>query len=453
MMIEAPIHKLVIKMAVPTIVSMLITSFYNMADTFFVGRIGTSATAAVGVVMPLMAIIQAIGFFFGQGSGNYISRLMGARDSAEASRVASTGFFTALACSVLFMGSLLLAVPKIVSLLGSTATIQPYAESYLRYILLGAPFMASSFVLNNQLRLQGNASYAMVGITIGAVLNIGLDPLLIFGFKMGITGAAVATSFSQFVSFCVLLIGCTRGGSVPIKLKDYSPNSKNLKEIAKAGLPSLCRQSLASIAIVALNVSAAVYGDPAVAAMSIVGRLMMFATSVLLGFGQGFQPVCGFNYGARRYDRVLNAFWFCIKIGAVGLLLLAVTGELFAPQIITAFRKDDLEVIRIGTRALRLQCAFFPLMSWVILCNMLTQNIGAFLSASVLAFARQGLFFLPLILILPGILGLSGVQWAQPAADACTFLLSVPIGYSVIRSLKKQMNEESKSEITQGEKT
>ena len=438
-MTEEPVRLLVAKMAVPTIISMLISSFYNMADTFFVGRIGTSATAAVGVVFPLMAIIQATGAFFGQGSGNVISRLLGKHDTAEASRMAATAFYSTLAFNAILMVAGSFAVPQLASMLGSTATIQPYAEEYLRYILFGAPFLSSSIVLNQQLRLQGNAAYAMVGITLGAVINVGLDPLLIFVFDMGVAGAAIATCISQAISFCVLLAGCRRGGSIPIRLRDIAPSASRYAEVAKAGVPALSRQVLGSVATIALNLAAAPYGDAAVAAMSIVGRLMMFAVSVALGFGQGFQPVCGFNYGAKRYDRVLDAFWFSVKVAVTGLAVFSLIGLTFAPRIIAAFRRDDLEVIRIGATVLRYQCAVFPLMGWVLLCTMLTQNIGAFISAASLAFFRQGVFFLPLILILPRLLGFPGVMYAQPAAEVLTFIIALPLGLRTVRRIKNEM--------------
>ena len=442
LMTEAPIAGLVVKMALPTIAINLITSIYNMADTFFVGMINTSATAAVGVVLPLMAIIQAIGFFFGQGSGINISRMLGAHNNDEASRMAATGFFSALILCALLATSAQFCVHQLVRVLGATPTIQPYAEEYLRYILFAAPFMAASMVLNSQLRLQGNALYSMVGIMAGGILNIGLDPLFIFKFGMGISGAAIATAICQFISFCLLLVGCIRAGAIPIRLRNFSPKLKQYAEIAKAGTPSLSRQSLSSVATTLLNVSAAPYGDAAIAAMSIVGRVMIFAGSALLGFGQGFQPICGFNYGAKRYDRVLEAFWFCAKVAAVALVILAIAGEIFAPNIIPAFRKDDLDVIRIGTMALRLQCIAFPLMSWSILSSMLLQNIGVFVSATVLSFARQGLFFMPLILVLPRIFGFTGVLFAQPIADLLTFCLALPLGLRVLNDIRRRSREE-----------
>ena len=308
-MTETPVEPLICRMAVPTIISMLITSIYNMADTFFVGRIGTSATAAVGIVFSLMAIIQAIGFFFGQGSGNYISRKLGAREVEEASRMAATGFFSALLTGAAVMVLGFCFSESFCRLLGATETIMPYAQDYMRLILIGAPYMTAALVLNNQLRLQGNAFYAMIGLVSGGLLNIALDPLFIFGFGLGISGAALATILSQLVSFFLLLLGCNRvAGNLPIRFRHFSPSLARYRAIVNGGLPSLCRQGLASVATICLNTAAGPFGDAAIAAMSIVTRLTQFAASAVLGFGQGFQPVCGFNYGARRYDRVRRGF-------------------------------------------------------------------------------------------------------------------------------------------------
>lgn len=301
-MTTAPVRKLVCQMAVPTIISMLITNFYNMADTFFVGKLGTSATGAVGVVFSLMAVIQTFGFFFGHGSGNYISRAMGSQEMDDAERMAATGFGSSffIGCVLALMG--LVFQKPLARLLGSTETILPYAQDYMSIILLGAPFMASSLTLNNQLRFQGSAMFAMVGITAGGILNIILDPILIFGFDMGIRGAALATLISQLVSFVILFAMTRRPGNIRIRLRLYSFRLSFWKEILRGGTPSLCRQGLASVATICLNLAAGPYGDAAIAAMSIVSRIMNFAGSALIGFGQGFQPVCGFNYGAGRYD-------------------------------------------------------------------------------------------------------------------------------------------------------
>lgn len=438
LMTETPVSRLIPRMALPCVVSMLVTAFYNMADTFFVGMLkSNAATGAVGVVFSLMAIIQAIGFFFGQGSGNFISREIGHKNYQEASEMASTGFFSALATGVLICVLGLLFLEPLAYLLGSTDTILPYTKAYLSVILLGAPWMTSSLVLNNQLRFQGSAAYAMVGITSGAVLNIGLDPLLIFVLDLGIAGAAWATIISQFVSFCLLLIGCTKGGNLQIHLSHVKLKPYYYLWIFKGGLPSLARQGLASVATICLNQAARTYGDAAIAAMGVVQRIMMFGGSAMIGFGQGFQPVCGFNYGAGLYGRVKDAFRFCVKWATVFLAAASVLGMIFAPQIVAVFRNDP-EVIAFGARALRCQCAVFPLCGVIVISSMLTQTINKVWQASLLAAARQGLFFIPAVLILPHVLGELGVQLAQSLSDVCAFALTVPLVLGVLRDMDRQ---------------
>ncbi|MCH5248787.1 MAG: MATE family efflux transporter [Lachnospiraceae bacterium] len=446
-MLETPVKKLVCTLAGPTILSMLITSFYNMADTFFVGRINTQATAAVGVVFSVMAIIQATGFFFGHGSGNYISRKLGAGDTDEAEKMSAVGFFSAVMAGVVIMIVCLIFVKPLAYLLGSTDTILPYTISYMRIILIGAPAMTSSLVLNNQMRFQGSAFYAMIGIVSGAVLNIVLDPLLIFKFGLGIAGAALATTISQYVSFVFLLFMTKQGGNVRIKLSNFKPSLHYYREIIRGGTPSLCRQGLASVATICLNHSAGIYGDAlagmtgdaAIAGMSIVTRIAMFANSALIGFGQGFQPVCGFNYGAKKYNRVLEAFWFCVKYSFVFLVVVAAAGVAFAPDLISLFRKEDMNVIEVGTAALRFQAVTFPLNAWIVMCNMMLQSIGKGLKASIVASARQGLCFIPLIFILPRFIGLTGVEMSQMFSDIITLVISILIGFSVIREMQREI--------------
>lgn len=437
LMTTAPVPSLIRKLAIPTIISMLITSFYVMADTYFVGQINTQSTAAVGISFSVMAIIQALGFFCGHGSGNYISRRLGAQDYENAEKMAATGFFCAFLVGIAVTVIGLFFLTPISSMLGSTPTIQPYTETYLGIILLGAPFMASSLVLNNQMRFQGNAIYAMFGIGLGAILNIALDPLLIFTFDMGIKGAAIATLVSQVCSFLLLLYLDSRGTNIRIRFKHFSPTPALLKEIVYGGSPSLCRQGLASLATILLNVSAGVYGDAAIAGMSIVTRICMFINSFVIGFGQGFQPVCGFNYGAGFYRRVREGFWYCVKTGIVFLTLCSIIGYIYAPEIVTWFRKDDIHVIEIGARALRWQLITLPLGAWVILCNMLLQTIRKPVQAVILSSARQGLFFIPFILILPYFLGLQGVEMCQAAADLCSFLLAIPLTVPILKSFRK----------------
>lgn len=446
-MTEAPVNTLILRLALPCIVSMLVTAFYNMADTFFVGMLeSNSATGAVGVVFSLMAIIQAVGFFFGHGSGNYISRELGKQNYKDASDMAATGFFYAIAAGVLICVLGQIFLEPLAVFLGSTETILPYAKDYLRIILFGAPWMTSSLVLNNQLRYQGSAAYAMVGITSGAVLNIALDPLLIFTFHMGVSGAALATIISQFVSFCLLLAGCTRGGNLRIRISNVKVKWFYFKTIIRGGLPSLARQGLASIATICLNQVARPYGDAAIAAMGIVQRIMVFGSSAMIGFGQGFQPVCGFNYGAMLYDRVKQGFWFCVKSSTVFLLIVSVLGYAFAPQLVSLFR-DDAQVIAIGTTALRLQCLTFVLQSWIVMSNMMCQTIGRTAPATFLAMARQGIFFVPLVWLLSATCGLLGIQMTQAVSDVLTLACAIPIQMKVLGELKTGENLYEKAAV------
>ncbi|GHU32250.1 MATE family efflux transporter [Spirochaetia bacterium] len=432
-MTESPVELLVCQMAVPTIISMMISALYNMADTYFVGSLGTSATAAVGVTFSLMAIIQAVGFFFGHGAGNYISRALGAQNTEDAEIMAATGFFTAfIVGTVIALGGTLFLEP-LARGLGATDTILPYAVDYLRFILLGAPFMVSSLMLNNLLRFQASAFFGMIGMASGAILNIGLDPLFIFVFHLGVKGASLATMLSQMLS-CVLLfiIGCTGKKNVRIFPRNFAPSLRNYKEMVRGGSPSLFRQGLLSISTIVLNQAAGNYGDAVIAAISIVNRIVMIASSALLGLGQGFQPVCGFNYGAKRYDRVKRAFFFCLKLTTGVLIILSIICFIFAPNIIALFRKDDPEVIAIGAFALRLQCFTLPLSGWIILNNMMMQTMGKAIPASILAFSRQGLFLIPLLFTIVPLYGVAGIQFCTPVADLLTFILALPLGIHVL---------------------
>ncbi|MDR3333082.1 MAG: MATE family efflux transporter [Synergistaceae bacterium] len=436
LMINLPVEKLVCRMAIPSIVTMMISAMYNMADTYFVGSLGTSATAGVGIVFSLMALIQAIGFFFGHGAGNYVSRRLGAQDLARASKMAATGFFSSLAFGVLLAAAGLMNLDSLARFLGATETIMPFARDYLKFILVGSPWVATSLMMNNLLRFQGSAFYGMIGMASGAVINIVLDPVLIFGLGMGVAGASLATMISQFAAFCLLFRGCAKKGNVRIRLRNFSLLPYYYREIVRGGAPSLIRQGIAAVAVVCLNRLAGAYGDAAIAAISIVQRVVMFANAALIGFGQGFQPVCGFNYGAKRYDRVKRAFWFCVKVSTAWLLLMSLAGIVFAPGVIAIFRGDDAEVISIGVLSLRLNCAAFPLMGWVIMNNMMLQTIGKAIPASVLALSRQGLFLLPALFALTPMFGLLGLQSSQLVADVATFILAVPLGLTALREMK-----------------
>lgn len=422
-MSNTPIPKLILGLSVPAVISMLVTNIYNLVDTAFVGQLGTSASGAIGIVFGFMAIIQAFGFLFGQGAGSILSRALGQRDTERASVHATAGFLGSFFCGVLICICGFLYLDDIVFLLGSTETIAPYAKTYITYILLSTPFMCSCLTMNNILRYEGKAFLGMIGLMAGAVLNMAGDPLLMFGLHMGISGAGLSTALSQLVSWGILL-GMFLSGKTESKISLRNAKLATLPmlgNIIATGFPSLLRQALNSITTVLLNNSCAQYSDAAVAAMSIVSRIVFFAFSVALGVGQGFQPVSAFSYGAKKYTRLRKGFRFACLMSE-GIILVS-CGILiaFSGSLIGLFR-DDPEVIRIGTRALRLQALATLVLPPCMVVEMLFQSTGKRLGASILSSLRSGLFFIPALLILPRIRGLSGIQEAQPFS----LLISVP---------------------------
>lgn len=437
-MTETPIPKLIVSLSIPTIISMLVTNVYNLADTAFVGQLGNSASGAVGVVFGFMAIIQAFGFMFGQGSGSIVSRLLGQKDVETASRIASTGFFYALGFGVLLELLGFLFLDSLVILLGSTVTIAPYAKTYITFILLASPFMVPSFVMNNLLRYEGKAALGMIGLMVGALLNIAADPILMFGLHMGIAGAGLSTALSQVVSFAILL-GIFLKGKTQCKLsvRRVSRNIKEIGNICATGLPSLLRQGLNSLTTMLLNYEAAFYGDAAVAAMSIVTRISMFIISFALGIGQGFQPVSGFNYGAGRFRRVRKAYGFTTILSEGLILIISFSVFLLSGNLIQLFR-NDAQVIEIGTRALRLHCISILSLPPCMVTEMMFQSTGHKLGASVLSSLRSGIFFIPCLLILAFLRGLAGVQEAQPIAYLLAFIPSVCFAAYFFHHLPKE---------------
>lgn len=450
-MTETPVPSLIMSLGIPTIISMLITNIYNMADTYFVSQIGTSASGAVGIVFSLMAILQAFGFMFGHGAGSIISRKLGQRDTESAGRFASTSFFLAIGVGILIGIFGIIFLTPFMKILGSTDTILPYAKQYGLFILLAGPFMTGSCVLNNILRYEGMAAYAMIGLTAGGILNMIGDPIFMFGLNLGVAGAGISTALSQAISFFILLFMYLSGKTQSkLSIRFVTRDIKDVSEIIKTGVPSLIRQGLGSFSTMLLNHQAAVYGDAAVAAMSIVNRICMLLFSVGLGLGQGFQPVAAFNYGAGKYSRVKKGFLFTFGAGETVLGTLAVIGMILSSGLIGIFRNDP-DVIRIGVFALRFQlvACFFQPMS--VCTNMMFQSVGESKRASFLAALRSGICFIPLILILPLLIGLTGVQIAQTAADILAFIISVPLMVKFLKNLPADLpGGEQKRSIKNG---
>jgi putative MATE family efflux protein len=437
-MTTKPVGKLILSMAVPNIIAMLVSSVYNMVDTYFVSQVSISASAAVGIVFPLFFIIQAVSMTFAIGGGSYIARSLGEGDVDTANRTFSTSFILSVVIgSVIGVISIIFMTP-LMKFLGATPTALPYARDYAFYVIIATPFFSASFVLQAILRQEGSAKLAMFGMAAGSILNMIFDPLFIFAFGLGIKGAALATSLSQMISFTILFTFIIRNKSITkLKVSLFSLDKKILNEIFKIGSPSFIRMGILSIAPILLNKAASAYGDIALGSIIIVNRLITNIVSAVNAYGQGFQPVCGYNYGAKLIGRVRNAFKFTITTSVIVLTGIGIIGYIFAPQIITLFRSDDPEFIRIGSTIMRASCVTLPMVTYVTISTMLFQSCGKALKAAVLSLSRQGFCFLPFILILPIYFQLNGVIFSQPFADLTAFLISIPLTMGLFKELSK----------------
>lgn len=424
-MTNESVGKLLLTLSIPTILSMMVTNIYNLVDTAFIGKLGTSQSAATGIVFSFMAILQACAFMCGQGAGSIMSRRLGAKNINEATKYTSTGFFMSFSLGLIIAIVTFIFMTPILKIMGSTETIAPYARTYITYILISAPFFTSSFTMNNFLRYEGKAKLGTVGMLTGSILNILGDALFIFVFKLGIAGAGLSTALSQFISFSILIsMFLFNRTQTKISIKYVAKDLATYWEIAATGFPSLLRQGLNSVATMILNNQAAIYGDAAVSAMSNVSRISFFPMSIAIGIGQGFQPICAYNYGANKKDRVKKAFFWAFVASEIVLTLISIPIAICPGPLIKILR-DDIEVIKIGSRALSLLCLgqlFLPLTMMV---EMGFQSTGAKLLATISSSLRSGLLFIPLLIILSKIRGLSGIQEAQPLSFVLTFLICI----------------------------
>lgn len=436
-MTMTPVPSLVMQLAIPTMISMLITTLYNTADTFFVSKISVSASGATGIVFSLMAILQAFGFMYGHGAGSNVSRLLGAKDVDRASVFSSTSFFLAIGTGIVILVLGLTNIRAFMYLLGSTDTILSDAISYATYILIAAPALITSCVMNNILRYEGMSLYSMIGLASGGILNIILDPIFIFVFHLGTAGAGMATALSQFISFTLLLLPFLTGKtSSKISISRFTRSFSDIINIVLTGFPSMLRQGLNSICIAVLNSQAAFYGDYAIAAMSICNRIVGLMYSLFIGIGQGFQPVAAFNYGAHKYDRVRKAFLFTL-FAAFGVTLCSSSiCRIYSNSIIRLFRSDP-EVVSTGTQALRYACNGMLILPISGIGGMLFQSTGNKWRAMMIASLQSGLIFLPLLFILPAYLGIQGIEMAQPIAFAIAGIISIPFILHFLLYLKR----------------
>lgn len=444
-MTETPIPRLITILAIPTIISMLVSNIYNLADTFFVGKLGVSASGAIGVIFTLMSILQAVGFMLGHGAGSVVSRLLASKNVDKASSFSSTSFYLSLLIGFVFVITGLIFIKPLLYLLGSTSTIYPYAKIYATYIICASPFFMASLVMNNVLRFEGKAIYSMIGLASGSILNIVLDPILIFGFDMGMHGAGLSTAFSQGVSFLVLLILYSKNAQSKLKIRNISKELRTYWVIFKTGLPNLIRQGLNSISSGLLNNIAKPYGDECISALSIVSRINMFLLSIGLGMGQGYQPVAGFNYQAKKYSRVREGFKFTLITSLIMMSTFCLFAVIFSKPFVSLFI-DDNKVIEIAVVALRFTVIALLFMPISTVGNMLFQSIGKNLVAAFLSCLRAGLCYIPVLIILSATLKLLGIQMTQMVADILTSIITLPFIISFFKNLPKD-REENNNEV------
>ena len=438
MMLNEPIYRVIPKMAVPTIVAFLITTIYSLADTYFVSSLGTSATAAVSVNASLDQLIMMCGSMLAVGANSYIARLLGQGDQKKASKVLSTAFFSAAALGTLLLVFGGIFMGPMVRLLGATDTCEKHSIDYATYVLLAAPFMASNFVMNQCLRSEGSATLSMIGMGIGGVLNCILDPIFIFTLNMGVAGASLATAISKLISFGILIFPyITRRSVLRLSIRNFHPSRDIVSKVISMGSSSMFRSGLAVVSGIMLNDIAGNISDSVMAGIGVTNKIMMFPFGIILGFGNGFQPVAGFNWGAKRYDRVEESYRFSSRVALIGSVAMAVLFAVFADPIIALFAGEDPEMRRIGILCVITQCIALPIHAWVAIVNMLCVGLGDAKGAFILSTARQGSCFVPILYPLAWLFNEYGVASVQALADVLTLAMAIPIVIAMMKKIRQ----------------
>ncbi len=448
LMLDAPIGSVIVKMAVPTIIAFLINSIYSLADTYFVSALGTQATAAVSVNASLDQLIMMCGSMLAVGANSYIARLLGQGNPKKASQVLSTSFFLALAIGTLLLIFGTIFMTPMVRLLGATPTCEQYSIDYATYVLMAAPFMATSFVMNQCLRSEGSATLSMIGMGFGGVLNCFLDPVFIYGMPaigipaMGVAGASLATAISKWVSFAILVFPyITRKSVLHLSIRNFRLSKDIVYQVVSVGSSSMFRSGLAVVAAILLNDMAGNISDSVLAGIGVSTKVMMFPFSIILGFGTGFQPVAGFNWGARRYDRVMESYRFASRMALIGATVMAAFLAVFSDPVIVAFAGTDPEMRELGALCILLQCIALPVHAWVAIVNMLCSGLGNAGGALALSTSRQGSCFLPILYPLAIFLGAYGICSVQAVADVLSLALAIPIAVSMTKKIKNAQQQ------------
>ncbi len=445
MMLNEPLSRVIPYMAIPTMISFLINSIYALTDTIFVSSLGTNATAAVSVNSSLDHLILMCGSMLAVGSNSYIARLLGEGNEKKASQVLSTSFFIAFSFGTLLMIFGNIFMTPMVRLLGATPTCEQYSIDYASYVLFAAPFMASNFVMNQCLRSEGSATLSMIGMGFGGILNVILDPIFImpWGLNMGVAGASLATAISKLVSFTILVFPyITRRSLLHLSIRNFHPSKDIVTRVISVGSSSMFRSGLAVVAGIAMNSIAGSISDSVLAAVGVCNKVMMFPFSIILGFGSGFQPVAGFNWGAKCYDRVEESYRFCAKVALIGSLIMAVFVGIFADTFVVLFAGSDAEMRRIGVVCMISQCIALPIHAWVAVVNMLCAGLGNAKGALALSTARQGTCFLPVLYPAAFFFGAYGIACVQAVADILTLILAIPIMRKIMRSVAQAKQDQ-----------
>lgn len=446
LMLNEPISRVIPKMAIPTIIAFLINSIYSLADTYFVSSLGTNATAAVSVNASLDQLIMMAGSMLAMGANSYIARLLGKGDDRKASQVLSTAFFLAAFLGATLMVLGITFMTPMVRLLGATPTCERYSIQYATYVLLAAPFMASNFVMNQCLRSEGSATLSMIGMGFGGILNVILDPIFIFALDMGVAGASAATAISKLVSFCILIFPyITRRSLLHLSIRNFHFSKDIIFTVVSVGSSSMFRSGLAVVSAILLNDIAGNISDSVLAGIGVCTKIMMFPFGIILGFGNGFQPVAGFNWGAKRYDRVRESYRFSSLVAILGGVIMGLLVGIFADEIILLFAGSDPEMRRVGALSIRLQCLALPIHAWVAIVNMLCVGLGNAKGAFLLATARQGTCFIPILYPLSYWFHANGVASVQALADVLSLILAVPIAVIMTRRIRRAHEEQTRS--------
>lgn len=436
-MTQGPLGKAITKMAVPAVIGNIVAIIYNLTDTFYVGLLGTADSAASGVVMPLMVMVQSCGLLLGMGAANLLSVELGRKNIKRGQELVMTAFYSTLVFGLLIMVIGLCFRTPLAWILGSTRTIEPLAVQYMFPLLCSAPFYAASFVLNPTLRFQGLANDSAIGIVIGAILNIGLEPIFIFTFHLGMLGAGIATAICQTISFLILLILYIKKAIVPFKSSCFTFRGELWREMLATGFPSFSRNMMLAVSSDMLNVAANPYGDVAIAAMTIVTRILTLSNTAQIGVSQGYQTVCGFNYGAQLHYRVRRGYWMVVRTTAIFLTIISILQIIFAPHLVRLFQSDP-SVVRLGSEALRIDSITFTAQAFIVVSNQMEQTLGHQVISTITGFGRQGLFLIPALFIFPHFFGFMGVMISQPVSDICTFVMTVPLQTYVLRRLRTE---------------